>query len=351
MQPCGTFSESYAEDKALFRTKTHWALFAILLLGLIPFGMFASPILLSLAITILITIIAVHGLNILTGYCGQVSIAQAAFMGVGAYTCAILCSYCGFSFWAALPCAAIASGLVGILFGLPSFRLKEFYLLMATIAAQFIIIWLIIQLRSWTGGTDGMMVSSPELGGVVIKDKHQWFFLSLASAALMTFFAYNLMRSKIGRAFIAIRDNDLAAQVMGISVWKYKLLAFFIGSTFAGVAGALWAAYFRGIHPDHFGIWTSVWMLGMLIVGGMGSTMGVIYGTILIKGLEEFVTVIAPWLAAAFPFIAAQVAASIGLALNGLVIALFLILEPRGINHRWVMAKSWYRLWPFSYWR
>lgn len=293
-----------------------------------------------------ITVVSVHGLNILTGYCGQISIGHAGFMAVGAYTSGILTAKLGVPFWVALPCAALAAGMVGLIFGLPSLKIKGFYLIMATIAAQFIIVWVIIQLRSITGGPDGLSVPRPEIGSFVFRSKTSYFYLVMTIACLATFLAQNIVRTRVGRAFVAIRDNDLAAEVMGINLWGYKLLAFFIGCMYAGVAGSLLVHYFAFACLDQFPFMNSVWYLGMLIVGGMGSIPGAIFGAVSLKLLDELVTIVGPILSAV---VAAQAAASLALISRGVVIMLFLIFEPRGIAHRWDMIKGYYRLWPFSH--
>jgi branched-chain amino acid transport system permease protein len=347
--PSGTFNQSYAQDMAIFRTRTQWVMLIALLAFLFTCPLYFSDRILTVITIIGITIISVHGLNILTGYCNQVSLGHAGFMAVGGYTSAVLCAKLGFSFWAALPCAALAAGLVGILFGLPSLKIKGFYLIMATIAAHFIIMWVIIQLYGVTGGADGLAVPRPEIGGFVIKSKASYFYLVMVIACLATFTAKNLVRTRAGRAFIAIRDNELAAEVMGVNLWTYKLLAFFIGCVYAGVAGSLTVHYLAFASVDQFPFMNSVWYLGMLIVGGMGSTTGAIFGAVFLKLLDEMVTILGPIIAALIPAIAAQAAASLSLIVRGLIIIVFLIFEPRGLHHRWQMVKSYYRLWPFSH--
>jgi len=344
--PSGTFNQSYGQDMAIFRTRTHWVMLLAFLIFLFACPLFFSDRILTILTIIGITIISVHGLNILTGYCGQISLGHAGFMAVGAYTSAVLTAKLDWSFWAALPCAALAAGMVGLLFGLPSLRIKGFYLIMATIAAHFIIMWVILQLYSVTGGGNGLAVPRPEIGGFVFKSKGSYFYLVLIIACLGTFFAKNLVRTRAGRAFIAIRDNDLAAEVMGVNLLSYKLLAFFIGCVYAGVAGSLLVHYFAFATVDQFPFMNSVWYLGMLIVGGMGSTAGAIFGAVSLKLLDELVTIVGPILSAA---VAPQAAASLGLIMRGLVIIIFLIFEPRGLAHRWQMVKAYYRLWPFSH--
>jgi branched-chain amino acid transport system permease protein len=344
--PSGIFNQSYADDMAIVRTKTQWVILLIFLVFLFSAPLYVSDRILTIMTIIGITIISVHGLNILTGYCGQLSIGHVAFMAVGGYTSAVLCAKLGWSFWAALPCAALMAGMMGLLFGLPSLRVKGFYLIMATIAAHFIIIWVILQLRGITGGADGMAVPRIALGSFVFKSKSSYFYLVMIIACLATFLAINIVRTRAGRAFIAIRDNELAAEVMGVNLWTYKLLAFFIGCVFAGVAGSLVVHYYAFASPTQFPFMDSVWFLGMLIVGGMGSTTGAILGTISLKMLDELVTIVGPILSAV---VAAQAAASLGLIMRGLILILFLIFEPRGLAHQWEKIKAYFKLWPFSY--
>ncbi len=344
--PCGVFAQSYAQDMGVLRTKTQWLMLLVFLVFLAACPLFFSDRVLTIMTIIGITVVSVHGLNILTGYCGQISIGHAGFMAVGAYTSGILTAKLGVPFWVALPCAALAAGMVGLIFGLPSLKIKGFYLIMATIAAQFIIVWLIIQLRSITGGPDGLSVPRPEIGNFVFRSKTSYFYLVMTIACLATFLAQNIVRTRAGRAFVAIRDNDLAAEVMGINLWAYKLIAFFIGCLYAGVAGSLLVHYFAFACLDQFPFMNSVWYLGMLIVGGMGSIPGAIFGAVSLKLLDELVTIVGPVLSSV---VAAQAAASLALISRGVVIMLFLIFEPRGLAHRWDLIKGYYRLWPFSH--
>jgi branched-chain amino acid transport system permease protein len=340
------FPESYAQDMAILRTRRDWGRIGAFIIILICCPLFFGDKGLTVLTMIGISIISVHGLNILTGYCGQISMGHVGFMAVGAYVSAILTAKLGWSFWAALPPAALAAGMAGLIFGLPSLKIKGFYLIMATIAAHFIIIWLILQLRSVTGGADGLPVAKPSIGGLSLNSKTAYFYLVMAFAGLATLFSVNIVRTRAGRAFVAIRDNDLAAEVMGINLWTYKLQAFFIGCVYAGVAGALLVHYYGFASVDQFPFIDSVWFLGMLIVGGMGSVSGAILGAVALRLLDELVTVVGPILSGA---VAAQAAASLALISRGLVIILFLIFEPRGLEHRWETVKSYFKLWPFSH--
>ena len=247
----GTFHENYAQEMAILSSGGQWITLAVLLVFLAACPLFFSDRMLTILTTIGIGVVSVHGLNILTGYCGQISIGHSGFMAVGGYTSAILCAKLGWPFWVALPFGALAAGIAGLLFGLPSLKIKGFYLIMATIAAQFIIIWFIIQLRSITGGTDGLLVPKPKIGGIDLSSKTNYYYMVMIFAVLATISAHNIARTRAGRAFIAIRDNDLAAEVMGVSLWSYKLQAFFIGCIYAGVGGSLLVHYVRFDHRQH----------------------------------------------------------------------------------------------------
>jgi branched-chain amino acid transport system permease protein len=344
--PSATFHENYAQDMAILRSPLHLGILSAFLVILFLCPFFLSDRILTIMTMIGIAIISVHGLNILTGYCGQISIGHVGFMAVGGYTSAVLTVHLGWSFWAALPCAGLAAGIAGLFFGLPSLKIKGFYLIMATIAAHFIIIWIILQIRDLTGGPDGLAVPKPKIGSFVLSSKVSYYYLVMIIGCLATIIAVNITRTRAGRAFVAIRDNDLAAEVMGISLWSYKLQSFFIGCVYAGVAGSLLIHYFGFASIDQFPFMDSVWYLGMLIVGGMGSTLGAILGAVSLRLLDEAVTVIGPILSVA---VAPQAAASLALITRGFVIILFLIFEPRGLAHRWGVVKAYFKLWPFSH--
>ncbi len=348
-RPCGIYSTSYAKDKAIFRTKTQWALLicAIIIFLLLPV-LFSSYIL-NMFITFFVQLIAVFGLMLLTGYCGQISLGQAAFVSLGAFTSAILVSSYGLPFFLSIFCSVFMAVLFGLLFGLPALRIKGFYLAMSTLAAQFIIIWLINHLPGLTGGSDGMRVARINLFGLVLDNSVKYYYFVFCFAAAATYIATNLVRSKIGRAWIAIRDNDIAAEAMGINLANYKLLAFAICSMFAGVSGALWAHFVPAINWEHFTLWDSIWYLAMIVIGGIGTIPGVIFGTAFIRILDEGITFLFPYIAPNIPGIDEGAIAGALLAVYGLAIALFLIFEPRGLARRWEMFKSWYRLWPFKY--
>jgi len=348
--PSGTRNYAYAEDMAILRTKTHW----VLLIGLLAF-IFAAPLYLGnywlgVANLIGITLIAAIGLNILVGYCGQLSIGHAGFIAVGAYTAAILTNRLELPFLVGLISAGFMAGFIGLIFGIPSVRVKGFYLAITTIAAQFIIIWVINHWSAVTGGFVGIKVPYASIGGFVFRSEASQFYLIMTIVVFCTFFAKNLARTRVGRAFIAIRDNDLAAEVMGINLFYYKLLAFFIGCFLAGIAGALLAHWVGFMNAEQFSLIESILYIGMIIIGGLGTTLGPILGVVFIRLLQQVLTVeVVPFLETTFTMFPAGFATGVTPMLFGLVIVLFLILEPRGLAHRWTLFKSAYRLWPFSY--
>jgi len=349
MQPAGTFNMTYNQDMAIIRTRFQWGAFIAFFIFMLTLPLYAGDYWLSIVNNIAITLVAVLGLNILTGYCGQISIGHSAFVAVGAYTAAILTHHYGVSAWATLPCSILAASLIGLIFGLPALRVKGFYLAMTTLGAWFIIVWGLSHGGNMTGGVYGLDVARPTVGNIVINNETGFFYLILVFTVLAIFFAKNLTRTRVGRAFVAVRDNDLAAEVLGINLAYYKLLAFFIACAFAGLAGWLKVYYLGYAHVEHYPLMDSIWWLGMLIVGGLGSTMGAAYGTVFLMLLWEGAAILAPIIGSAFPGVAYQIFASLSQILTGLVIALFIVFEPRGINHRWEIFKAYYRLMPFSY--
>ena len=347
MRPAGTYDTSYAKDMAIVRTRAQWIMLAVFLAFLLTFPHFGGIRWIGVFSLMGITLIAVFGLHITTGLCGQINLGQAAFVAVGAYASAVLTSRLGLPFLVALPCAGIMAGAVGLIFGAPSLRIKGFYLAMSTLAAQFIIVWAVTKLF----GAAAMSVPYASIGGFVLDTDTKMYYLIIALTLIAGLAALNLARTRAGRAFTAIRDNDLAAEVMGINLFYYKLLAFFIGCFYAGVAGSLWAhCYSFSIQPLQFTLKDSVWYLGMIIVGGVGSTLGAVLGTVSIRLLDKvFAPYISPLLATAFPFLRANVTYAAGAILFALVIIIFLIKQPRGLAHWWQIIKSSYRLWPYSY--
>jgi len=346
--PSGTFNTKLEKDIAIFRTKTQWFLLFLLFVFLFTIPLYVSDYWLTKFIYFGVSTIAVLGLHVLTGLCGLFSIGQAAFMAVGAYTAGVFATNLGLPGLATLPLAGIMAGLVGIIFGAPSIRIKGFYLAMATLAAQFMIIWFISKI-DWWGGTMGLSLETIKIGSLNSRDEGTFYCFVMIMLIIMTFFAKNLQRTKTGRTLIAIRDNELAAEVMGINLFRYKLIAFFIGCFFAGIAGWLWAYSQMRINPAQFALSDSIWFLGMLVVGGLGSTTGALLGAGGITALDESVRFAGRKLSDSFPALGSQFIHGASLSVFAIVVILFMILEPRGIYHRWESIKTSYRLYPYAY--
>ena len=348
MLASGVYNVSYAQDMAIVRTRLQWLLFIALfaLIAVIPLVIPSRWVVFFILIGINVT--TLHGLNILTGYSGQVSLGHAAFMAVGAFASAALVVQLHLPFWLALPVGGLVAAIVGMIFGVPALRIKGFYLVLATLAAHFIVIF-VINRSPQIGGALGQLVPRPTFGPLVIDSDERYYYLVMAVAAIMTFLAKNLVRTNVGRALVAIRDSDIAAEVMGVNVFRYKVLAFGISAFYAGVAGTLLTFYMGMAHTQYHSLDDAIWYVGMLVVGGMGSMVGPIFGAIFFQVIQEVLTFAGPAIHSAFPFLAAEISSSLSVLVWALLIILFLIFEPRGVSHRWEIFKSYYRLHPYAY--
>ena len=345
---CGDFKETYIKDEEIFQTffvKFWLALFFVFLL-IFPF--IANAYMLYVANMIGFAIIGAVGLNLLTGFTGQISLGHAAFLGVGAYTSAILVTRLGFSFWLSIPCAGIVAAIAGMIIGIPSLRVKGLYLCIATLAAQFIFEFIFVHWESMTKGITGIHIPPPTIAGFAFKTERHFYWITLFFVVLGVGYARNLIRSRMGRAFIAIRDRDLSAEIIGINLFKYKLSSFAISSFYAGVAGALWVTFLKVVTPDHFPFILSIQYLAMIIVGGLGSVLGSIFGAIFITLTPELLNQLSEIVKAHAPGYE-EIFVPMKEVIFGLLIVLFLIFEPRGLAEIWNRIKAFFRLWPFSY--
>ena len=351
LHPCGKFNERYEEELTIFGTDFGrlWMWIGLFLLFVIvPF--ISDRYTLYVINHIGIAAIAAIGLNILIGYTGQISLGHGAFFGVGAYSAAILATAVGFPFWLSVLCAGVITALVGMIFGIPSVRLKHLYLTIATLAGQFIIQYLLLNWESLTKGADGVFLPRATLFGVDIKGDRSFFYVIFICFTVMTWMAVNLIRTRYGRAFIAIRDNDRAAEGMGIPIFKYKLLSFAISSFYAGFAGGLAAYYIGSITPEPYTLFLSVEFIAMIIIGGLGNIPGSVFGAIFIMLLNELLSHATTF----FMNLSALTGVALTIAplrefIFGLAIVLFIIFEPRGLAEVWRIIRSSFRLWPFSY--
>lgn len=349
--PCGNYKEKYEQEITIFETDFGrlWLWIGILFLfAIVPFV--SSPYFLHVLNTVGIVSIAAVGLNILIGYTGQISLGHGAFIGVGAYAAAILATSVNMPFLLTLPLAGLVSALVGMIFGIPSGRLKGLYLTIATLAGQIIVEYVLIHWESLTKGTMGITLPSPSVLGIKLSSDLDFFYIIFISFVIMILIAVNLMRTKYGRAFIAIRDNDRAAEGMGIPIFRYKLLSFGISSFYAGFAGALWAYYMVSITSEPFNLGLSVEYIAMVIIGGLGSITGSIFGAVFITFLNEILR----WLTDIMMNVGIFTKTGLNMAplrefFFGMAIILFILLEPRGLAEIWRIIRSNFRLWPFSY--
>lgn len=348
MHYCGDYRTTYKSDMKIFQTPFVRIWMALFLLFMLLFPHFASSYTLSLMTQILIAVIGAVGLNILTGFTGQISLGHGAFIGIGAYTSGILTIKLGLPFWIALPCAGLMAAFIGMFVGIPSLRLKGLYLAIATLASQFILEWIFLRWEPVTGGSYGLILDRPKIGSFIFDADKHYYFIVLAITILSVLFATNLVRTRTGRAFMAVRDHYISAEIMGIDIFKYKLLAFGISSFYAGVAGSLMGHYLMFISSEQFTIGVSIQYLAMIIIGGLGSIIGSIYGAVFMVLLPEALTLITSKLSWVYPNISDFIL-SIQEGVFGLIIVIFLIFEPDGIAHRWRLIKAYWKLYPFSY--
>ncbi len=352
LRPSGEFDKSYEYDQAIFRQPWQYVVAIIGIIVLYTVPLWGSALTISTVNRICYTLIAVQGLNILTGYTGQISLGQAAFMLVGGYASALLSIRMGLPIYISLPLAALIAGGVGLIFGLPSLRVKGFYLAMATLGAQFILPWISRQpfLEEYFGGTEGFInVPVTVIGPFDFGETSSFVLISITVMLITTFLTVNISRSRLGRAFVAIRDNDLAAELLGVNLYGYKLRAFFVAAMLAGVAGALRAHSERGVGVElGYDLTDSVLFLGMLVIGGLGTNLGPFFGTTFVIVLDLLARTLGEELALLFPDQSAQLQSSFRPIFFGLILVLFLIFEPRGMAHRWNMIKAAWRLRPFS---
>ncbi len=344
----GVFFTTYKADMALRRKPLEKLRLGAFLAFVLVFPFVAGNYPVFLMNQIGIATIGALGLNLLVGYTGQISLGQGAFLAVGAYTAGILTAKLGVPWYLTLIIAPVFTAMVGAVFGIPSLRLKGLYLAIATLAAQEIIIWVVTHWDSVTGGVHALVVPPPTLFGMPLNRDVRFYWIIWGLVGFTALTMANLLRTHYGRAFVAIRDHDIAAEIMGINLFKYKLLAFAVSSFYVGLAGAL-IAHWRGIVTwERFTIEVSVLYLAMIIIGGLGSISGSLYGAAFMTLLPAVLNNIGmafkdtlPLLEEWIPFLQQ--------AMFGLIIILFLILEPRGLHKLWQDIKNYFKLWPFSY--
>ncbi|MEW6643525.1 MAG: branched-chain amino acid ABC transporter permease [Pseudomonadota bacterium] len=350
--PAGDFRSSYAADTTIFPTVTsrNAAILGVVLVAIAPW--LINDYWVAILIQIGMFGIAALGLNILVGFTGQISIGHAAFFLFGAFTSAYLSSKLGVPAFFAIPLSGVVTALVGLVFGLPAARLKGLYLAIATLAAQYILLDFFSRADWFTGGSVPAMAEPFSIFGYVVNGDRQYFYVVLAYVIACFILATNLMRTRDGRALVAVRDHYLSAEIMGINLTKYRTLSFGLAAFFAGVGGALYAHYQLVVSNEGFGIDRSILFLAMVIIGGTGSIMGTLMGTAFVVILPESMQ----WLSAVLKGSSIDQALQLNNNLTflreiavGLIIILFLIFEPDGLAHRWRQIKAYWKLYPFSH--
>ncbi|MFH1241049.1 MAG: branched-chain amino acid ABC transporter permease [Pseudomonadota bacterium] len=360
--PCGDYHWDYAQDQAWWQTNVLRGKM-ILLLAVVFIGipMFFDEYWISVSTMVGFTAMGALGVQLLIGYAGLLTLGHAAFIAVGAYTSVMLVLQFpwpriildwGLAYPISIIAAGIVAGLWSVLFGLPSAKVKGFYLILTTMAAQFITVdFILTQYVSQIGGR-GQAFSLPpgtiKIGPWIIDTEKSIYYVMATLITLMVIVLANLLRSKPGRAWVAIRDNDIAAEALGINIVWYKLLSFFVAGFMAGVAGAFWVCNTAALSPEHFQWFLSLWLVAVILIGGVGSIHGAIFGSIFMVIVMELLQMAVIPLAEYFPKVLVDFAYIKDMAF-GLAICAFIIYEPNGLAYRWWQAKNYFNLWPFSY--
>jgi branched-chain amino acid transport system permease protein len=343
----GYFRTTYAQEIALTQTRSERVALAAFLLALAAYPFLASAFYLDLACQVLLAAIGALSLMLLTGYAGQVSLGHAGLLAAGAFTAGILFREYGAPFWVTVPAAALAGALLGVIFGLPSLRLRGLYLAVSTLALHFIVVYLGGEYETKRGFSTGITIDAPRIGGFTLHGGRIWYFVLLAFAIGALLICLNLLRSRTGRAWRAIRANETVAEALGIGVAAHKLIAFVISSAMAAVSGALFA-YYRGfVSVEAFSLFLSIQYVAMIIVGGMGSLLGALLGTVFVTLFPYLIEAVLLRLPNAQAY--AGVLFAVNYAAFGVVMIFFLVFEPLGLVGIWRRTQSYFLLWPFRY--
>lgn len=344
----GNFQQSYAELTRLMPHRVDWAWYGLLATVLIVLPLLLPAYLLGWATLALIAITGAVGLNIVTGTAGLISLGHAGFLAVGAYTTAILTTDHGWGIIPAMLAAGVIAASASLLVGIPSLRLKGLYLAITTLAFSIIVTTLISEATPLTGGAAGKSVTRPTLYGLSLDSGTAVYHIALATAFLSVLATLNLMRCRVGRAWSAIRDYDIAASLMGVNLRLYKLSAFAVSAFLAGLSGSVLALHLRHLSIDSFDLLTSVEVLTMIVVGGLGSVRGAVLGAIVITLLPELARIILDLFGGPLRTLSASNAPELKGVLYAIVIMAFLRYEPDGIASRWHVIKRYWSDWPYA---
>jgi branched-chain amino acid transport system permease protein len=343
----------YYEDVRLFSSATVVFWFIVLVIALALFPLWVKNYYIYLANYIAINIIIVLGLNLLVGYTGQISLGHAGFVAIGAYGTIILMTRLHLPFLPALFIAALVAALFGFLLGLPSLRLEGPYLSIATLGFGLTITQIIGRLDLF-GGREGLHAPDLTIGPWHLDTDLDFYYLLIPITFLLTLAARNLTKTKVGRAFVAIRDADIAAETMGVNLLLYKTLAFSVSAFYAGIGGGMYAFVLRFVEPEIFTLMMSIMFLAMVVVGGLGSIMGAIAGAILLSWLDLQlrnildIPYLGEWLTAlSQSYFSITGVSNIQFIVFGLIMIAIMLFEPLGIYGIWLRTKIYWRTWPF----
>jgi branched-chain amino acid transport system permease protein len=360
--PCGDYHQTYEEDQGWWQTKFIKAKMTLLLLVVfVGIPLFLDDYWIGVGTMVGYTAMGALGVQLLIGYAGLITLGHAAFIAVGAYTSTLMVLQVpwpqfmidwGLAYPVSILAAAVTAGLWSVLFGLPSAKVKGFYLILTTMAAQFITVdFILTQYVSKIGGRAQSFSLPPgtiKIGPWVMTGDVKPYLFMAVLVSLMIMVLHNLTRTKLGRAWMAIRDNDIAASTMGINVFYHKLVAFFVAGAMAGVAGAFWVSNTSAMSPEHFPWFLSLKLVGVILIGGIGSIHGAIFGAAFWVLVGEFLQMGVLPLAEYWPNVLMSFT-FLKTAFFGLIICAFLNLEPHGLAYRWWQIKNYFNLWPFSY--
>lgn len=343
----GYFRTDYGQDLKLVETRLQRTSLVVALAGLVGFPFIATPFQLDLACQVFLAAIGAFSLMLLTGYAGQISLGHAGLIAAGAFTTGILFKEFAAPFWVTIPAAAAVGAVLGVVFGLPSLRLRGLYLAVSTLALHFVVIYLGGEYETKRGFSTGIVIDPPTLGGRTLTDPRAWYFVLAAAAGATLLVCLNLLRSRSGRALRALRTHETVALALGINVAAYKLFAFVLSSAITAVAGSLFA-YYRGfVSVEAFSLFLSISYVAMIIIGGMGSLLGAALGAVFVTVFPYMIEAALLRLPGAERY-AGEVFA-VNYAAFGLVMVLFLIFEPLGLVGIWRRMQTYFLLWPFRY--
>ncbi len=352
-RPGGVYSSTYEREIALLQVPLEKAALGVAIIALAAYPFAASPFVMTLTIFVLIAMIGATGMGLLLGFTGQISLAHGGFMAVGAYTAANLGTRLGFDTVSAALCGGMAAALAGMFFGVPALRNKGIYLALTTFAGQYIILFALYLpvLDPWTKTVKGYLMPEPSLFGIAVpyqqRDLFFYYFLVLSGAGAVIF-VKNLLRSRIGRAFLAVRDNDIVAEMLGVNIFAYKLMAFGVSAFYAGFTGALFAYYAESILPEHFNIFVSINYVFMVVIGGIGRLWGPVLGAIIVVLIPEGLRLLTAYVGGLWPSWVVYTEQT-KLIIFGLIVIVLLIAEPRGVIAIWDRVKNYFQAWPYRY--